>query len=270
MKRFLKISIMSIAIGLVFCFLGWKNNGIQSMTIDKHFVPKIVKYTHKKTDLKSFTAIKGNLSGYYVHIVSGDKPTVRYTGQAQSAPHFKIKDGQLIVTQKNKNYKNMVSAKDVPNELFITVPSSTSLKSLDWTLKNDDLVLKNLHVKKTKLNLTNGYYWAYQSSLGKVMSIAGQVSLHQVRLSNGSTFTQDGAFKMVGGSYQGHIKVHTGYVNQLYGLNKNDGYTLHVGSSDGENIWYGKKAHTDIIKNPQATNQIYLYTKDFTNRVDHQ
>ncbi|WP_427910865.1 DUF4097 family beta strand repeat-containing protein [Pediococcus parvulus] len=276
MKKIIKVGSLSLLIGLFLSLVGWKMNGFQSMTIDQHYLPRIVKIEKKTTNLSSFTSIKGDINNYNVHIKTGKNYKIHYQGQSQANPIYRIKNNQLIIKQTGKLYNAVVHKSYVPNVLTITVPKNSNLNQLDWKITGDNLTLEHLNIKQVKLRIKNGYFWAYNSTLGQTDfnsfgKFAGNVSLHQVKLLNGASFKQEGAFRMFGGSFKGIVKIYnSGYFNHLYGLSKKDGYTLKTGSSDAYNNWYGFKTTKTITKNPHSKNQIELYNKYFENVVDHQ
>ncbi|MDN5576206.1 MAG: hypothetical protein L0G32_09605 [Pediococcus sp.] len=48
MKKIIKVGSLSLLIGLFLSLVGWKMNGFQSMTIDQHYLPRIVKIEKKQ------------------------------------------------------------------------------------------------------------------------------------------------------------------------------------------------------------------------------
>jgi len=134
-------------------------------------------------------------------VLEGSDFTIEYQGYRHLAPEYMIVDGTLFIEQHCENAKDFKDSADDECKLTITLPSSSTLESLNAELSVGNLEVYDIYIGE-----------------GSIKMDVGNVEFHDVDLLN-TDITCD----------VGNIEINDGYVNYIDVISKLGNIEIHVG-----------------------------------------
>lgn len=248
MKKLFKFGWITLIVGLITWGIAYLHHGDKSIYFD-HGRPVIDNPQKQLKSKQQFSQLSINATDTNVIITTGQKYSIKYTGNSTNQPKLTVDKGvaSFKETYSSKEHLHFGFLSSSNSQLVITVPKNASLTG-HIHLDDGDLTIGQVHLKKVDIHNDDG-----------------DLNLHKTTLEGGQSKLEDGDFNGRHLAILEHYTVRNEDGDNNVSDSQSDGY--HLYTEEGTNTFMGHDQSHQFDSNSNMPNVLSLFNDDGDNIV---